>query len=195
MYYYIKGELVLKQDNFAVIDNSGIGYKVYTSQTTLNSLNGGTVTFYTYLHVREDIFDLYGFADKDELSMFLQLLSVSGVGPKAALAVLSVMTPSQLVCAIITNDVKPIVKASGVGAKMAQRIILELKDKIKNSDIVPESIADEQINIQTDGMSEAVSALIVLGYSEREAKNAVAKIDPQFGTEKIIKLALAELMR
>lgn len=195
MYYYIKGELVLKQDNFAVIDNSGIGYKIYTSQTTLDSISSGNVTFYTYLHVREDVFDLYGFADREELSMFLQLLSVSGVGPKAALAVLSVMTPPQLVCAIITNDVKPIVKASGVGAKMAQRIILELKDKLKNSDIVPESIDGEQIAVLSDGLSEAVSALIVLGYSEREAKNAVAKIDPLLDTKKIIKLALAELMR
>ncbi len=194
MYYYIKGELVSKQDSYAVIDNGGIGYKIYTSKNTLDNLNGGTVTVYTYLHVREDIFDLYGFSTQEELSIFLQLLSVSGVGPKAALAVLSVMTPQQLVCAVVTNDAKPITKASGVGAKMAQRIILDLKDKLKNSDIVPQSIA-EDVLVSADGLSEAVAALIVLGYSERDAKNAVAKIDPALDTEKIIKLALAELMR
>lgn len=194
MYYYIKGELVSKQDSYAVIDNGGIGYKIYTSKNTLDNLNGGTVTVYTYLHVREDIFDLYGFSTQEELSIFLQLLSVSGVGPKAALAVLSVMTPQQLVCAVVTNDAKPITKAAGVGAKMAQRIILDLKDKLKNSDIVPQSIA-EDVLVSADGLSEAVAALIVLGYSERDAKNAVAKIDPALDTEKIIKLALAELMR
>ena len=194
MYYYIKGELVSKQDSYAVIDNGGIGYKIYTSKNTLDNLNGGTVTVYTYLHVREDIFDLYGFSTQEELSIFLQLLSVSGVGPKAALAVLSVMTPQQLVCAVVANDAKPITKASGVGAKMAQRIILDLKDKLKNSDIVPQSIA-EDVLVSADGLSEAVAALIVLGYSERDAKNAVAKIDPALDTEKIIKLALAELMR
>lgn len=194
MYYYIKGEPVLKQDNFAVIDNSGVGYKIYTSQNTLNSLNGNTVTMYTYLYVREDVYDLYGFSTQDELTLFLQLLSVSGVGPKAALAVLSVLTPQQLICAVVTNDAKSITKAQGVGAKMAQRIILELKDKLKNSDIIPEDMQEEAV-ISADSQSEAVQALVVLGYSEKDAKNAVAKIDPDCGTEKIIKLALAELMR
>lgn len=194
MYYYIKGEPVLKQDNFAVIDNSGVGYKIFTSQNSLKSLNGNTVTMYTYLYVREDVYDLYGFSTQDELTLFLQLLSVSGVGPKAALAVLSVLTPQQLICAVVTNDAKSITKAQGVGAKMAQRIILELKDKLKNSDIIPEDMQEEAV-ISADSQSEAVQALVVLGYSEKDAKNAVAKIDPDCGIEKIIKLALAELMR
>lgn len=194
MYYYIKGEPVLKQDNFAVIDNSGVGYKIYTSQNTLNVLGTSTVTMYTYLYVREDVYDLYGFSSQEELTLFLQLLSVSGVGPKAALAVLSVLTPQQLICAVVTNDAKSITKAQGVGAKMAQRIILELKDKLKNSDIVPEDIREE-MEISADSGLEAVQALVVLGYSERDAKNAVAKIAPDCGTEETIKLALAELMR
>ena len=194
MYYYIKGEPVLKQDNFAVIDNSGVGYKIFTSQNSLKSLNGNTVTMYTYLYVREDVYDLYGFSTQDELTLFLQLLSVSGVGPKAALAVLSVLIPQQLICAVVTNDAKSITKAQGVGAKMAQRIILELKDKLKNSDIIPEDMQEEAV-ISADSQSEAVQALVVLGYSEKDAKNAVAKIDPDCGIEKIIKLALAELMR
>ena len=193
MYYYISGKLVLKQDNFAVLDNGGIGYKVYTSRTTLDGISGGEVKLYTYLHVREDIFDLYGFATIEELSMFLQLLSVSGVGPKAALAVLSVVTPSRLALAVITNDTKSLTKAQGVGAKMAQRIILELKDKLKNAEILPKGISEEEFEAN-DSRSEAVSALIVLGYSQNDAKKAVSGIDASLPAEEIIKIALKKLI-
>ncbi|MBO5059453.1 MAG: Holliday junction branch migration protein RuvA [Clostridia bacterium] len=193
MYYYIKGELVLKQDNFAVLDNGGVGYKIYTSQLSAESVSiGSRVTFYTYVYVREDILDIYGFVSQDELSMFLQLLSVSGVGPKAALAILSVVTPPQLALAVMTNDAKTLTKASGVGAKMAQRVILELKDKLKNADIVTEGVTDVQISAD-DSTMEAVTALTVLGYSQQEAKNAVAKIDPALGVEEIIKQALKSM--
>ena len=138
MYYYIKGELVLRKDNFAVIDNGGVAYKLYTSAKTLESFReGDRVTMYTYLNVHEDVFDLYGFATEDEHTMFLNLLSVSGVGPKAALSVLSAATPKQIVLAVMTRDEKLFTKAQGVGIKMAQRIILELLDKLKNSDIYP----------------------------------------------------------
>lgn len=194
MYYYIKGELVLKQDNFAVVDNGGVGYKIYTSQNSLSNLTAGSsVTFYTYLYVREDIFDVYGFSTNDELSMFLHLLSVSGVGPKAALAILSVMTPQQLVLAVITSDAKTLTKANGVGAKMAQRVILELKDKLKNVDIVPDEAFGEEI-LAEDSANEAVSALMVLGYSQQEAKKAVSKVDLTLSTEEIVKQALIKLM-
>lgn len=194
MYYYIKGELVLKQDNFAVVDNGGVGYKIYTSQNSLSNLTAGSsVTFYTYLYVREDIFDVYGFSTNDELSMFLHLLSVSGVGPKAALAILSVMTPQQLVLAVITSDAKTLTKANGVGAKMAQRVILELKDKLKNVDIVPDDAFSEEI-LAEDSANEAVSALMVLGYSQQEAKKAVSKVDLTLSTEEIVKQALIKLM-
>ncbi len=193
MYYYIKGELVLKQDNFAVLDNGGVGYKIYTSQLSAESVSiGSRVTFYTYVYVREDILDIYGFVSQDELSMFLQLLSVSGVGPKAALAILSVVTPPQLALAVMTNDAKTLTKASGVGAKMAQRVILELKDKLKSADVVPEGVTDVQISAD-DSTMEAVTALTVLGYSQQEAKNAVAKIDPALGVEEIIKQALKSM--
>ena len=142
MYYYIKGELVLKQDNFAVVDNGGVGYKIHTSGLSLGGVNiGDEVTFYTYLYVREDIFDVYGFTKNDELTMFLHLLSVSGVGPKAALAILSTLTPNQLVLAVMTNDAKALTKAVGVGAKMAQRVILELSGKLKNSEILPDLLS------------------------------------------------------
>lgn len=196
MYYYLKGELVLKQDNFAVVDIGGVGYKIYTSQLSQEAAAlGNEVMFYTYVYVREDILDIYGFVSKDELSMFLHLLSVSGVGPKAALAILSVVTPNQLVLAVMTNDAKTLTKASGVGAKMAQRVILELKDKLKNAEIVPEEIVSGGAEAIMDNSAlEAVSALTVLGYSQNEAKNAVAKIDLTLSTEEIVKQALMKLM-
>lgn len=194
MYYYIKGQLVLKQDNFAVVDNGGIGYKIYTSQLSLDDVNvGNEVTFYTHLHVREDIFDVYGFTKNEELSMFLHLLAVSGVGPKAALAILSTVTPNQLVLAVMTGDAKTLTKANGVGAKMAQRVILELKDRLKNSEIVPEEIVTREVTLDTAAL-EAVSALTVLGYSQNEAKSAVSKVDPSLGVEEIVKRALLMLM-
>ncbi|HAL63241.1 MAG TPA: Holliday junction branch migration protein RuvA [Clostridiales bacterium] len=195
MYYYIKGELAIKGDNFAVIDNGGVGYKLYTSAKTLGSFReGDRVTLYTYLNVHEDVFDLYGFASEEEHTMFINLLSVSGVGPKAALAVLSVMTPKELALAVMTKDTKLLTKAQGVGAKMAQRIVLELLDKLKNSDIVPDE-SNAQSVISTDAQSEAVSALMVLGYSQNDAKNAVSGIDDTLKTEEIVKRALVKLMR
>lgn len=193
MYYYIKGEVVLKDSGFVVLDNSGVGYKIFTSGYTLMSLTEKNATLYTYLHVREDIFDLYGFSSTEELSMFSHLLSVSGVGPKAALAILSVVSPSGLCTAIITNDAKTLTKASGVGAKMAQRVILELKDKLKNTELVSEDIVLENAS-ESDSAQEAVSALMVLGYSQNDAKRAVAAVDNSLSTEEIITLALKKIM-
>lgn len=196
MYYYLKGELVLRKESFAVIDNGGVGYKLYASQKTLDSFReGDNVTLYTYLNVHEDVFDLYGFATEDEHAMFLHLLSVSGVGPKAALAVLSVVTPKELASAVVTKNAKILTKASGVGAKMAQRIILELADKLKNAEILPEFEEEENRSVLGDAQSEAVSALIVLGYSQNEAKSAVSEIDAGLKTEEIVKRALVKLMR
>lgn len=195
MFYYIKGELALKGENFAVIDNGGVGYKLYASAKTLESFReGDRVTLYTYLNVHEDVFDLYGFATEEEHLMFINLMSVSGVGPKAALSVLSVITPKELALAVMTKDAKLLTKAQGVGAKMAQRIILELLDKLKNSDIVPQTEQTQKV-ISNDAQSEAVSALIVLGYSQNDAKNAVSEIDETLKTEEIVRLALTKLMR
>ena len=194
MYYYIKGELILKDAGFVVVDNNGIGYKIFTSGYTIASLSEKIVTLYTYLHVREDVFDLYGFSTKDELSMFLNLISVSGVGPKAALSILSVMSPMSLAAAIITGDAKALTKANGVGAKMAQRVILELKDKLKNADIIPDTLTKEEV-INSGSPEEAVSALMVLGYSQNDAKRAVASVDQSLSTEEIITLALKKMMK
>lgn len=196
MYYYIKGKYVLKGENFAVIDAGGVGYKIYTSAINLNKMPspGEMVTMYTHLYVREDTQDLYGFITNEEITLFLQLMSVSGIGPKAALSILSVTTPEQFALAVITNDIKTITKAQGVGPKVAQRIVLELRDKLKTQDALPEQIRDD-IDANENCCSEAVTALIVLGYTPNEAKRAVSKTDTSLGVEQIIKDALKILMR
>lgn len=195
MYYYIKGTLVQKGDNYLVVDANGVGYMIYTSLTSIADVGetGRNVTMYTYLHVREDVMDLYGFATVEEKNMFMNLISVSGVGPKAALAILSVTTPAKFAVAVVTNDVKTITKASGVGPKMAQRVILELKDKLKTEDL--DIDMDEDIGeIPSDNRSEAISALIVLGCSPNDAQKAVKGIDGTLSVEEIIKKALSSLM-
>lgn len=194
MYYYIKGQLVYKGTNFIVVDANGIGYEIYTSFTSIQSVGeiGSTITVYTHLYVREDTQDLYGFITQEERNMFLTLISVSGVGPKAALSILSVAPPSNLAIAVITNDAKTITKAQGVGPKLAQRIILELKDKIKNSELTADLSGEDDVII-TDSISEAVSALAALGYSVQEAKKAVEKVDGSLSVEEIIKKALTKL--
>lgn len=194
MYYYIKGTLVKKTETFAVVDAGGIGYMMNISLATMNSLGrvGDEVTMYTYLVVREDVMELCGFSTVEEKEMFLKLIGVSGVGPKAAMAILSVATPMQLATAIITNDEKTITKAQGVGPKVAQRVILELKDKIDKSVL---DIADEPVmNEESASRSEAMNALMVLGYSAEDAKRAVSKIDADLNVEEIIKKALILLM-
>lgn len=195
MYYYIKGTLVQKSDNYIVVDTNGIGYMINTSLTTLNDLgsSGAEVTIYTYLHVREDAMELFGFSSQEEKNMFVHLISVSGVGPKAALSILSVASPAKFAVAVVTNDVKTITKASGVGPKLAQRIILELKDKLKTDELGIDN--SEEISFDaSDNRSEAVSALIVLGYSPADAQKAVSKTDASLDVEEIIKKALGSLL-
>lgn len=195
MYYYIKGTLVQKSDNYIVVDANGVGYMINTSLTTLNNLgsSGEEVAIYTYLHVREDAMELFGFSTQEEKNMFVHLISVSGVGPKAALSILSVATPAKFAVAVVTNDVKTITKASGVGPKLAQRVILELKDKLKTEELGID--ADEDISFDaSDNRSEAISALMVLGYSSADAQKAVSKVDGTLEVEKIIKKALSGLL-
>ncbi|MBQ3125222.1 MAG: Holliday junction branch migration protein RuvA [Clostridia bacterium] len=199
MYYYIKGTLAAKGENYIVVDASGVGYRIFTSLESIEKTGslGSDITVYTYLNVREDAMELYGFISEEERKMFLLLISVSGVGPKAGLALLSVASPEKLATAIVTGDEKLITKASGVGPKAAKRIILELKDKIDNaslgvdSDGVIVSPADEVI---TDSRAEALSALVVLGYSTQDAKNVLLKLDASLSTEEMIKKALVQLM-
>ena len=195
MYYYIKGKIAYKGENFAVIEAMGVGYKIYTSLPALQSLgaSGEDAIMYTHLYVREDIQDLYGFPTLEEKNMFMTLLSVSGVGPKAALAILSAVSPSGLAAAIVTNNAKAITKAQGVGPKLAQRIILELKDKLKSEDIQEMVTGGDDEIIVSDNISEAVSALVVLGYAPNDAKKAVSSADASMSVEEIIKTALAKL--
>lgn len=195
MYYYIKGTLVQKSDNYIVVDANGVGYMIYTSLNSMQNTGevGKKITIYTYLHVREDVMDLFGFTTIEEKNMFMQLISVSGVGPKAALSILSVTTPAKFAVAVITNDVKTITKASGVGPKMAQRVILELKDKMKTDELEID-LEDESEDILSDNRSEAISALVVLGYSSNDAQKVVKGIDGTLSVEEIIKKALAGLL-
>ena len=193
MYFYIKGKITHKSDGFVVVETGGVGYKIAVSDTTYNLLKTDTeATVYTYLYLREDIMDLYGFSTLEEKNMFIHLISVSGVGPKAALSILSLGAPAKIAAAVITNDAKTIQKAQGIGAKIANRIVLELRDKLKTEELdIPEDICPEPVD--KDRLNEAVNALIVLGYTEKEAVSALAKADLALGTEELIKFALKNL--
>ncbi len=206
MFYYISGKLVLASPSVAVIDAGGIGYKLTISENTYNSLpprhtqEDPTVKLFTYMAVREDDVELFGFHSDAELASFKMLLGVSGVGPKAAISILSLLTPEKFALAVCTEDRKTIAKASGIGPKTAARIILELKDKLMKetdlSEAVNESIGSSAPMPTLSGkMSEAQDALMVLGYSRAEAQNVLKNIDTQsLGLEEIIKKALKLLM-
>lgn len=199
MYQYIKGEFININKDYVVIDNRGIGYKIFTSGNTMASMPkcGEVVLLYVEQIVREDFIGLYGFLTEDELSMFKMLLSINGVGSKAALSLLSISTVSSLKYAIYTGDEKTIVKAPGVGKKTAQRIILELKDKIKLDEALDLKDIDggvEQNPSQGGKLKEALEALEALGYTEKEAEKALLMINKEASLEEIIKECLRYLM-
>ena len=207
MFYYIKGKLVHLEPTFAVVDVGGVGYKLTVSGTTYEAMpprsvtDPPQVTLYTHLAVREDDIELYGFATQAELSSFRMLLTVSGVGPKAALAVLSLLSPEKFALAVCTDDRKTISRANGVGPKTAARIILELKDKMlkENGGAIPDGGAVSAAPAALAGrgkLSEAVDALIVLGYSRPEALTALKTVDTdRLELEAIIRAALKNLMK
>jgi Holliday junction DNA helicase RuvA len=207
MFYYISGKLAMASPNTAVIDAGGVGYKLTISENTYNSLPARhTVStpeakLYTYMAVREDGIELFGFASETELSSFKMLLSVSGVGPKAAISILSLLTPERFALAVCTEDRKTISKANGIGPKTAARIILELKDKLLKEtdigDVAQASVDTTSVPMTVSGkLSEAQDALMVLGYTRNEALNVLKKIDTQaLGLEEIIKKALNMLMK
>lgn len=209
MYYYISGKLAHLDPSFAVIDAGGVGYKLTISGSTHASmpphLSVSEVPFvklYTYMAVREDGVELFGFSKEEELSSFKMLISVSGVGPKAAISILTQLTPQKLAVAICTDDKKAIAKANGIGPKTAARIILELKDKLKNQTILDTDELDGDNSSLLSSLSapskrkDAEDALAVLGYSRSEASAALKGIDTE-NTEldEIIRLALKKLMR
>lgn len=200
MIYSVKGELQSAAPSdahyLAVVEAGGIGYAIKTTHTTMMKMPpiGSTALFYTYLYVREDALELFGFADLEELNCFKMLISISGVGPKAALSILSDMTPQKFALYIATGDSKGFTRSKGIGAKTAQRIVLELKDKITNEQVavgVTDKLPDmEQIS---SNAGEAISALVVLGYAQSEAAAAIAKLDQNLSVEDMIKLGLKAL--
>lgn len=200
MFYYVQGTVTHLAPNLAVIDCGGVGYACRTTTNTISSLNRGKVyKLYTYLYVKEDIFELYGFATEGELNSFQMLLGVSGVGPKAALAILSYNSPEGLAMAIVSGNEKALTSAPGIGKKIAQRIILELKDKMAKGQLTirgMESFAGGSTFIPEDKTSEASAALAVLGYSQQEIMLALKGLDLESLTlEEIIKQALKKMIK
>lgn len=199
MFAYIKGSLEIKTRGYIVIDVNGVGYKIFMSETAIEKLGeiGESVKVHTYLKVREDDMSLYGFNTNEELRMFELLLQVSGIGAKSAIAILSNITPSQFAIAVITNDVSKIKSLPGIGPKTAQRIILELKDKIKSEEAISEDKLAENIKQVEDNekVAEAISALQVLGYSKKEIEKALQKVESELSVEEIIKIGLKNLAR
>lgn len=193
MFYYLKGNPVLKQDSFLVLDIGGVGFKVYSSHTTLSSISlNHETTLYTYTYVREDALDIFGFSSTEELAFFEKLLTISGVGPRLALAILSTFSPQEIMIAILSNDAKKLSKAPGVGQKLAQRMILELKDKISDEEVL--SGVSPVATMKAEN-TEAVNALMVLGYGEAEAHRAVSAVGAGNTLEDTIKKALLLLAR
>ncbi|AOR23063.1 Holliday junction branch migration protein RuvA [Clostridium taeniosporum] len=197
MYEYIKGEYIGINKDYIVVENNGIGYKIFTSGATMSSMPccGEKIKLYIEQIVREDFIGLYGFESLEELEMFKLLLTISGVGAKAALSLLSISRLNNLKYAIMTGDEKHLCRGVGIGKKTAARIILELKDKLKPDELL--DCIDEFDDISQDNslaISEALSALISLGYTEKEAEKALKEVDKSETVENIIKSALVKLM-
>lgn len=198
MFYSITGNIVASDATSVALECSGVAFKCNASLNTLKKIGstGNKVTLYTYLSVKEDALDLFGFYDLHELDCFKLLIAISGVGPKAALAVLSEMTPERLALAVSNGDYKSVTKAQGVGPKLAQRIVLELKGKLSvditddGADLISDFSESAASNIQ-----EAVSALQFLGYTQHDASKAVKSLDSSLSVEEMIKRALTLLSK
>ncbi len=204
MYAYIKGKLVAKTIDSLIIDHHGIGYRLQAASSLLDRFGsvGEEITVYTHLYVREDIFALYGFPSQEDVGLFELLLTVSGVGPKVASSVVGSVSPSQFALAVITGDTKTLTQVKGIGKKGAERMILELKDKLKGSDWGDEAgslttaAAASGVDSPQGVANEAISALLVLGYSSPEASRAVQAVQaPGLAVEELIRLALRHLVR
>ena len=200
MISYIDGQLKMVGTDHIILDHEGIGFQIFVPASTLNRMpaRGSMVKIYTHLYVREDRICLYGFLTRDELEVFDLLISVSGIGPKSALGILSTLSPDELRMAILAEDTKTLSKAPGVGNKTARRLILDLKDKLKlgpKEEPLPSTEASDAGEV-TGNQKEAVLALVALGYSQTEALQAVGKcpITSEMGTDEILKLALKQLI-
>lgn len=207
MFYFISGKLALLRPGFAVIEAGGVGFKLTISDRTYDTLSpaasaNGTVKLFTHMAVREDDMELFGFCDEPELDTFKLLTTVSGVGPKAAMAILSCFTPERFALAVCTEDRKAIAKANGIGPKTAARIILELRDKMMAEGTLPETTTLSALSVAPVGaapkngkLAEAQEALLVLGYTKAEVLNVLHTIDTSaLEVEGIIRAALKKLM-
>ena len=198
MFYSLTGNIIMVDASSVAIECGGVGFKCNASLNTLKKIGtlGSKTTVFTHLAVREDALELFAFADTQELDCFRLLISISGVGPKAALAVLSEMTPDKLALAVSAGDTKSVTKAQGIGPKIAQRIVLELKGKLTAVSSGDDDNFDASAAIEaSDNTAEAVSALQFLGYSRYEAAKAVAAFDKNLSVEDLIKKALAVLSK
>ncbi|MBQ1807752.1 MAG: Holliday junction branch migration protein RuvA [Ruminococcus sp.] len=199
MLYSVRGKLIQTTATCAVVECGGVGFLCQTTLNTLKTLKPGSeVMLYTYLNVREDAMELFGFATKTELDTFKTLISVSGVGPKAGLALLSELSPEQVAMAIATDDVKTITRAQGIGKKIAQRIVLELKDKLakaaaSDSGFAPVSAA--AVSAAGGNVSKAIEALGVLGYTPAEVSPVLAQFDGNLPVEQLIAMTLRQMGR
>lgn len=200
MIYNVSGKLTYTDAAFVVVECGGIGFKCHTTFHTMRRLPavGGEVNLFTYLNVREDAMDLFGFYDQQELDCFKLLVSVSGIGPKAALSILSELTPDQLAISIASGDFKALTKAQGVGKKIAERAVLELKDKISGTvtDTNVSSDVDTVARLSAGGdAAEAVGALVSLGFSQSDASVTVSKLEPGLSVDEMIRQGLKILSR
>lgn len=195
MIYSVRGNLILMDAGYAVVECGGVGYRVQTSITTQKQLKLNTETMlYTYMNVREDAMELFGFATKSELSTFKMLIGISGVGPKVALAILSELSSEQIAMCVSSGDSKTLTRASGVGPKLAQRIVLELKDKIKGSvDTAGFEPSKGSVITDTGNVPKAVAALAVLGYSAADVTPILSKLDPSMSVEAMIAATLKQM--
>lgn len=197
MIAYLKGIIDIKRQDYVVIDVHGVGYKIFMPEGAIQNLEvDSEAKIYTFMRVREDDVSLYGFLNVEELSMFELLISVGGIGAKSAVGILSNIAPSKFALAVITDDVTTLKKLPGIGAKTAQRIILELKDKIKTQEATEQENEIKQKTEVSDSAKDAIEALQVLGYTRREVEEAISKIgESNLTTEEIIKQGLKYLGR
>lgn len=198
MIYSVNGTVDLIEPNLAVIDCGGVGYACRTTANTLSQLKiGEKAKLLTYLSVREDAVELFGFYDAAELNCFKMLISVSGVGPKAALSILSGMTPQAFALCVVSGDGKTLTNAPGIGRKTAERIVLELKDKVSKQDVAAgvKGSAVPIVAAPSNTYAEAVSALMVLGYSNGEAASALSGLDPSAPSDELIRAGLKKLAK
>ena len=201
MFYYVRGELMFTEPGVAVVDCAGVGYKLLVSDNTLGklaSMDKKEVLLYTHLYMREDAVDLIGFATKEELSAFKLLITVSGIGPKAAMSILSLLSVEKFALAVSTQDIKTISKAQGIGKKSAERIVLELKEKVaKEFAVSGTSSVEEEETVDTSfvggNFDEAEKALMVLGYTKAEAQGALKGVPPTATLEEMVSAALRKM--